>query len=339
MKVIVLGTAAGGGFPQWNCACALCAAARQGRLPARTGDCVAVSGDARSWWLLNTSPDLCAQLLATPALAPGPGTRDTPLRGVLLTDAEADHILGLPLLRGGPPLEVLAGATVLEALPLREVIDSYTPWHWTALTPDTPYELAGGLTVTLHPIGRKAPKFVNSPTEYASWVCAYRIEARPDGGTLLYAPCFDTWSPALDALVASVDCALLDGTFHSADELAPVAPGATAQRTMGHLPITGPGGSLAALTRHPRVRRIYTHLNNTNPLLDPDSPAHRSVTAAGVQLLPDGTELTLPRPAHQPLHDPGRPTEPPHFTEAAPAAGTPQGLHPTPARPLRRAGP
>ena len=293
MRVIVLGTAAGGGFPQWNCACALCSGARAGRLPARTQDCVAVSGDSQAWWLLNASPDLGAQLLATPALAPGPGPRESPLRGALLTDAEADHTLGLAVLRGGPPLEVLATPAVLSALLLRAAIDSYTRWRWTPLTPGGEHELEGGLTVTVHPIGSKAPKFANSPADDPAWVSAYRIEDRGAGDTLLYAPCFGAWTPALDKLVAGVDCALLDGTFHAADELGVRAPGAPNQRSMGHLPVSGPDGSLAALARHPRVRRIYTHLNNTNPLLDPDSAARAALAGTGAEVVSDGTELSL----------------------------------------------
>jgi pyrroloquinoline quinone biosynthesis protein B len=293
LRAIVLGTAAGGGFPQWNCACALCSAAWDGRLPARKQDCVAVSGDSRAWWLLNASPDLGAQLLATPSLAPGPGTRDTPLRGVLLTDGEADHTFGLPVLRGGAPVEVFATPAVLASLPLRDVIDRYTPWCWRPALPSVGYELAGSLTVTVHPIGSKAPKYLNSPSAAGTWVCAYRIEDRLTGDSLLYAPCFGAWTPVLDELVAAVDCALLDGTFYTADELGLRAPGAPAQRSMGHLPISGPDGSLAALARHPHVRRIYTHLNNTNPLLDPLSAAAAELAAVGVELVPDGTELVL----------------------------------------------
>ncbi|MEZ0069645.1 pyrroloquinoline quinone biosynthesis protein B [Streptacidiphilus sp. MAP12-20] len=294
MRAVLLGTAAGGGVPQWNCACALCTACRAGRLPARTQDCVAVSADSPSWWLLNASPDVAAQLQATPTLAPGPGPRDTPLRGVLLTDAEADHTLGLPALRGGPPLEVLGTAPVLDALPWRAMIDRYTPWQWTTAEPGRAYPLAGGLIVTVHPVGDKVPKYVDPvPSGTTGWVSALRVEDPSDGSALLYAPCFGAWSSVMDELLATVDCALVDGTFFSADELGSRAPSAPGQHAMGHLPVSGPSGSLAALARHPGVRRVYTHLNNTNPLLDPASPARAAAAAAGVDVLPDGTELVV----------------------------------------------
>ncbi|MFF1808096.1 pyrroloquinoline quinone biosynthesis protein PqqB [Streptomyces sp. NPDC058251] len=310
MRVVLLGTAAGGGFPQWNCACALCSAARDGTLPARTQECVAVSGNSRDWWLLNASPDIRTQLTGTPALAPGPGPRDTPVRGVLLTDAEADHVMGLTILRGGAGLKVYAAPPVLATLaPLRAMLDRYAPWEWEDSLTEGGFVLAGGLVVSAHPVGPKAPKYVAGTAPDAHWVTAYRIEDLAGGGVLVYAPCLGRWAPALDALLSTATCALLDGTFYAANEMgtavrAPdgrprtafhgqaVMP-ATAQATMGHLPVSGARGSLAALLRHPRPRRIYTHLNNTNPLLDPASEAHARVTEAGVEVLPDGAEFVV----------------------------------------------
>ncbi|MEU5445166.1 MULTISPECIES: pyrroloquinoline quinone biosynthesis protein PqqB [Streptomyces] len=298
MKVILLGTAAGGGFPQWNCACALCARGRRGELPARSQECVAVSGDGRDWWLLNASPDIRTQLLAAPALTPGPGPRDTPVRGVLLTDAEVDHALGLAVLRGATGLTVYAAPPVRGALsaelPVRGLLDRYAPWDWRDATAPGGFAVAGGLTVTAHPVGTKAPKYAHAPDPDAPWVCAYRIEDPATGGALVYAPCLATWPDGFDDLLASATCALLDGTFFSAGELGTATSSAGAgQSLMGHLPVAGPGGSLAALARHRGLRRIYTHLNNTNPLLDPSSAAHAAVREAGVEVLPDGSELVL----------------------------------------------
>ncbi|GGW41809.1 coenzyme PQQ synthesis protein B [Streptomyces lucensis JCM 4490] len=296
MRVVLLGTAAGGGFPQWNCACGLCKSAREGRLPSRTQECAAVTGNGRDWWLLNASPDLRTQLLATPALWPGPGPRDTPLRGVLLTDAEADHVTGLSELRGAPGLQVYAAPPVRAALAgARTALERYAAWEWADSLADGGFVLAGGLVVTAHPVGVKVPKYVPAPQPNAGgpWVTAYRIEDLASGGVLLYAPCVGAWSPALDGLCGEADCVLLDGTFHAADEMGTAVRAGGGQAAMGHLPVTGPDGTLTALARHAGARRIYTHLNNTNPLLDPSSPARARAAAEGVEVLTDGAELVL----------------------------------------------
>ncbi|AVH60394.1 MULTISPECIES: pyrroloquinoline quinone biosynthesis protein PqqB [Streptomyces] len=294
MKVVLLGTAAGGGFPQWNCACALCAAARDGKLPARTQECVAVSGNSRDWWLLNASPDIRTQLTATPELAPGPGPRDTPVRGVLLTDAEADHVMGLTILRGGAALKVYAAPPVLATLaPLRAMLDRYAPWEWADSLTEGGFVLAGGLVVSAHPVGSKAPKYADGAAADAPWVTAYRIEDLATGGVLVYAPCLGRWTPELDALLATATCALLDGTFYAADEMGTAVRSPNGQAAMGHLPVSGARGSLTALARHLGPRRIYTHLNNTNPLLDPASDARARVTATGVEVLPDGSQFVV----------------------------------------------
>jgi pyrroloquinoline quinone biosynthesis protein B len=294
LRVVLLGTAAGGGFPQWNCACALCLAARGGTLPARTQECVAVSGNSRDWWLLNASPDIRTQLISTPALAPGPGPRDTPVRGVLLTDAEADHVTGVTVLRGGAELKVYAAPPVLAALsPLRAMLDRYAPWQWADSLTEGGFVLAGGLVVSAHPVGSKAPKYLAGPVADARWVTAYRIEDLATGGVLVYAPCLGGWTPLLDELLATATCVLLDGTFYAADEMGAAVRAPAGQAGMGHLPVSGAHGSLAVLARHPGPRRIYTHLNNTNPLLDPASDARARVTEAGIEVLPDGAEFVL----------------------------------------------
>ncbi|MGV9246390.1 pyrroloquinoline quinone biosynthesis protein PqqB [Streptomyces sp. NPDC003710] len=294
MRVVLLGTAAAGGFPQWNCACALCTAARDGKLPSRSQECVAVTGNSRDWWLLNASPDLRTQLASAAPLRPGPAPRDTPVKGVLLTDAEADHAMGLGVLRGGADLKVYAGPPVLAALaPLRAVLGRYTGWEWADALTDGGFVLAGGLVVTAHTVGTKAPGYVVGAAADEPWVIAYRIEDLATGGVLLYAPCVASWSQALDDLLATADCALLDGTFYAADETSGAVRGEAVQAAVGHLPVAGAQGSLPHLARHPGPRRIYTHLNNGNPLLDPASAARRRVTDAGVEVLEDGAELVL----------------------------------------------
>ncbi len=272
MKVILLGTAAGGGCPQWNCACRLCTAG----LPPRSQDCVAISADGAGWYLLNCSPDIRAQILGTPALRAGPGPREIPLRGVLLTDAELDHTLGLLMLREAGGLPVRAPDAVLRALsPFRSIADGYG--GWTSLT-DLP-----GLRVEVLPVSDKKPKYAAAGE--GPWVVAYRISDLATGGVLVYAPCLKSWPPGFDSFVDGASLVLLDGTFYAPDEMAGV--GGPDQLAMGHLPIT------ASLPRIAGRRWAFTHLNNTNPVLDPASPEHAAVLAAGALLPPDGTTYVL----------------------------------------------
>ena len=255
MIVRFLGTAAGGGIPQWNCGCPGCATAREAGVD-RTQDCLAVSGDGSAWYLVNASPDLRAQVLAAPELAPPPGTRDTPVRGVLLSTAELDHVLGLPLLREAAELTVYGSGTVLAALaPVRSVLAAYADVHWHRLDAGEAVGLAGGLWVRRWTIGSKRPRYARAGSGVSSgdeWVSALDIvDSR--GARLLYATCFAEWTPALAGLVDAADCAVLDGTFHTAAEF---------ERVTGHLPVEH---SLAAV-RGRKTRIFYSHLNNTNPL-------------------------------------------------------------------------
>ena len=292
MKAVLLGTTAGGGFPQWNCACALCVRARSGSLPSRSQDCLAISGDGIDWWLVNASPDIRTQIASCALLDPGPGPRDTPLRGALFTDAELDHTLGLLTLRGGAGLTVWAPDAVLHALKdqfdLRAVIDGYAPVAWRSVEAG-PFDL-GGVRVSAIPISGKRPKYARSSTVDGNWVVAYRFEDLVTGGVLVYAPCLASWPTGFDEVVAGADCLLLDGTFYAESEMGSATGSSSGQAAMGHLPITH---SLAELRRFPHVRRICTHLNNTNPVLDPASPEAAELRAAGIEVPLDGTVIEL----------------------------------------------
>ncbi|WP_410640749.1 pyrroloquinoline quinone biosynthesis protein PqqB [Amycolatopsis sp. lyj-346] len=275
MKVILLGTAAGGGCPQWNCACRLCTA---GLVP-RSQDCVAISADGAGWYLLNCSPDIRSQILGTPELRAGPGPRESPLRGVLLTDAELDHTLGLLMVRESGGLPVWAPAAALSALsPLRAIVDGYGDWTWSSDVD------ISGLRVDVLPVSDKRPKYATA-TAGGPWVVAYRITDPATGGVLVYAPCLRSRPPGFDAFVADASLVLLDGTFYAPDEMAGV--GGPDQLAMGHLPITASLPLVAG--RH----WAFTHLNNTNPVLDPASAEHAAVLAAGASLPPDGTRYSF----------------------------------------------
>lgn len=293
MKAVLLGTTAGGGFPQWNCACALCVRARSGELPSRSQDCLAISGNGTDWWLVNASPDIRTQIAACSLLNPGPGARETPLRGALFTDAELDHTLGLLTLRGGTGLTVWAPGTVLHALKdqfdLRTVIDGYAPVAWRQVEPDQSFEI-GGLRVSAIPISGKRPKYARSSIVDGHWVVAYRFEDVVTGGVLVYAPCLASWPAGFDEVIADAQCVLLDGTFYAPSEMGSATGSSSGQAAMGHLPISA---SLPELRRFPGMRRIYTHLNNTNPVLDPSSPESAKLREAGVEVPLDGTVIEL----------------------------------------------
>lgn len=273
MIVRVLGSAAGGGVPQWNCACDGCTAARRAGID-RTQDSVAVSGDGAAWYLINASPDIRAQLLAAEVLRPGPGRRDTPVRGVLLTTAEVDHTAGLLSLREAVHLEVYGTATVLSAVPLIPMLGRYTDLRLGEL----PATLEGGLTVRSLTVGTKVPRYAR-PDCGTDWVSALRITDDRTGRAFVYATCLPGWTDRFDAFLEGADVALLDGTFLDADEPARVAGLVRTPREMGHLPIAD---ARAALARHPGTRALFGHLNNTNPLAVTAAPG---VTADGSVLL------------------------------------------------------
>lgn len=297
IRIRILGTAAGGGLPQWNCACAECGRARAaGPATWRTQEGLAV-GDAGGWYLLNASPDIRTQILSAPELTPGPGRRQSPLRGVLLTDAELDHTLGLVALREGTALEIYATTPVLDALetgfPVRRLLEPYAGPGWHTVVPGETIRLGDGLAVTAIPLGPKRPRYAAHLPAGADWVVGYRIEDQRSGRVLLYAPCLAQWSDAVEAACESAQCVILDGTFYRDDEMALAAGGGATARAMGHLPISGPGGSLERLRRHSGARRLYTHLNNTNGAANPGSAERSALNLAGVEVAMDGQVLEL----------------------------------------------
>ncbi|MFF7991541.1 pyrroloquinoline quinone biosynthesis protein PqqB [Kitasatospora xanthocidica] len=302
MKIRLLGTAAGGGLPQWNCGCADCTAARRTGA-ARSQDCLAVSGDGRAWYLVNASPDLRSQLLTAPELAPAPGTRDTPLRGVLLTSGELDHTLGLLTLREAAGLTVHATAPVRRALhgafPVGPLLAAYTKAGWHTVTPGESVELAGGLRAEPFALGGKRPRYAadlpgEDGPDRTDWVTGYRFTEEDGGARAVYAPGLADWTPAVDRAVAGADVVLLDGTFSTAEELAERTGGARRSSGMGHLAVRD---SLPHLARNPGPRYLYTHLNNTNPLAHPASPEAAGLladlAAAGAAVAEDGLLLKL----------------------------------------------
>jgi pyrroloquinoline quinone biosynthesis protein B len=281
VKVRILGTAAGGGLPQWNCGCPGCQTARAGG-GGRTQDCLAVSGDGSAWYLVNASADLQRQLAAAPELAPAPFTRDSPVRGVLLTSAELDHTIGLLSMREAKSVRVFATASVQSTLPFTAALSAYTHIDWCAVTPGQPIGLDGGLTVHAFAAGTKRPRYAHD-ARGTDWTVAYRFTDERTGSALVYAPSLAHWSRAFSTGIAGAKVVILDGTFARVGEL-----GNT--QAMGHLSIEE---SLPQLRAHAGPMYVYTHLNNTNPLAFAEPVTTARLAAAGARVATDGESLEL----------------------------------------------
>jgi len=297
MWVRVLGSAAGGGFPQWNCACPPCRAVRDGSRPARprTQSSVAVSADRRRWTLLNASPDVRAQLGSCPDLHPD-GNGEVPLQAVLLTDAELDHTLGLLLLREGGGLVVHATEatrdTLYDGTALLRTLEAYCPVQWRPVVPGADVPLGDGLSYRAFDVPTtKRPRFGSGPRE--GRVVGYRVTDERTGRALVHLPVLQELTPAVCAQLEDCACLLVDGTCWSDDELVRLGRGSRTAREMGHLPISGPGGSLEQLAALPIERRVYVHVNNTNPILLEDSPERRAVEQHGLEVAVDGLDLEV----------------------------------------------
>ena len=297
MWVRVLGAAAGGGFPQWNCGCPQCRVVRDGSRPcrSRTQSSVAVSADYQRWFLLNASPDIRAQIESFPALQPG-GIRHSPLEAVLLTDAELDHTLGLLLLREGGGLVVHATEatrdTLYDGTALLRTLEAYCPVEWRPVVPGADVPLGDGLSYRAFDVPTtKRPRFGSGPRE--GRVVGYRLTDGRSGRALVHLPVLQELTPAVCAQLEDCACLLVDGTCWSDDELVRLGRGSRTAREMGHLPISGPGGSLEQLAALPIERRVYVHVNNTNPILLEDSPERRAVEERGLEVAVDGLELEV----------------------------------------------
>jgi pyrroloquinoline quinone biosynthesis protein B len=281
IRIHILGSAAGGGLPQWNCACANCVAARTGKIKPQTQSSIAISADSeefQNWWLINASPDLGRQIESTPLLQPRHDPRrNTPIAGVLLTNADIDHALGLFLLRQREePLVVYARDETRTAIEwLDDVLAPFCGIEWRKISSD--FQRLNGN------IGFRAIELPHS--------VAFQFLDEASGRLALVAPAVSELTREMSEASADSDVILFDGTFWSDGELGAVRAGARSAREMNHLPISG--GSLDFLRQSPARRKIYTHVNNTNPILMPDSPEYAELEQAGIEVARDGLEIGL----------------------------------------------
>lgn len=304
MRIHVLGSAAGGGFPQWNCNCLNCDGVRNGRIraSARTQSSIAASGDGENWVLFNASPDVLQQIRNFPALQPARALRDTAIAAIVLIDAQIDHTTGLYMLREHrTPWPVWCTPGVREDLsvgnPVFGVLAHYAGIDWRALPLNDRFSIDGapGLAFEALSLTSNAPPY--SP---------HRDKPQPgdnigvtlvdtaSGKRIFYAPGLGEMEPHVWAAMQRTDCVLVDGTLWTDDEMIRLGASSKTSRAMGHLPQSGPDGMLEWLDRLPRAtRKVLIHINNTNPILDEDSPQRAELSARGIEVAFDGMEIAL----------------------------------------------
>ncbi len=295
LTALVMGSAAGGGFPQWNCACRLCALSRAGdpRAVARTQASVAFSADRANWLVVGASPDMRQQILQTPALQPT-GPRHSPIAAVVLVSADVDGIAGLLNLRERQAFRLYAPQAILDILAENRVFDVMSSVVTrVAVEPGQPVAVGHGMTLTLLRMPGKTPLYheaQGATQPEAADTYAALVEA--GGKRAILAPACAEVTPAVRARLAEAELVFFDGTLFRDDEMIEAGVGSKTARRMGHVPIDGPGGSLAALADLPG-RRVFLHINNTNPILLEGSEEHRAVLAAGFSVARDGMEIRL----------------------------------------------
>lgn len=299
MLLKILGTAAGGGLPQWNCSCPNCQAVRQGQADVSwlNQSSIAIQATEKDWFLVNASPDVRQQLelLRDTKLL---SIRDNPIAGVILTDAEIDHTTGLIVLReSAQPLRVYGTQIVKKALtegfPLLKTLESYCGVEWSNLKVGSTVSLTPNLKVEIFALAAKAPKYMRSQNIAGDWVIGLTFSDRATGKVVTYAPGLAELSDRLLKRFESSDCILVDGTFWQNDDLLTLGISTRTARDMGHLPLAGEDGSLQYLSQLKRPRKILVHINNTNPIHIASSKERKMVEVAGIEVGCDGLTIQL----------------------------------------------
>lgn len=305
MQILILGSAAGGGFPQWNCHCANCKGLREGSIKAtpRTQSSIAVSADGKNWVLINASPDLRQQINQSPQLWPEQGSRGTNIRAAILTDSQIDHTTGLLTLREGLPLDVYCTDVVYEdlsgAYPLFNLLKH---WHGGLNFYQIGTDYRQSFTVgdidqiEFYPvvIESNAPPY----SRYRDKVVAgnnigLKIVDKTSGKYLFYLPGIVESNPLVEQVLSEASCVLIDGTLWLDDEMIAQGVGTKLGSEMGHMPVNGDFGTVALLNKFNIERKILIHINNTNPILNEESSQHQFVRDNGVEIATDGMAITI----------------------------------------------
>lgn len=300
-----MGVAAGGGFPQWNCACPNCRDVRRGD-PALTPmlqSSLVISANNKDWYLVNVGPDVSRQIESFPELHAGPGIRETPLAGVILTDAELDHSIGLLSLREGSHLTIYGTETVKKCLhsafPIFPMLKNYCSWKWQSLTTHTPNRLGvtieDSILIETVPVSSKPPLYVqsNDHDQDDIWEVGLLLKNERSGKSVAYFPTLDRMTPEIESALHKADILLVDGTFWSEDELVSIGATKRNARDMGHLPISGPSGIIETLSSFSAERKILIHINNSNPILKKGSKEAEILKRHGIEIAYEGMELEV----------------------------------------------
>jgi pyrroloquinoline quinone biosynthesis protein B len=304
LSVFILGAAAGGGFPQWNCNCNVCQLAWTGdpRVKPRTQASIAVttgpngsSDGVPPIVLLNASPDLRQQIIATPALQPR-GLRTSPIAAVVLTGGEIDQTAGLLTLRERGPFGLFGTAGTLDAIASNPMFNALAPdvVQRTPTKAGAPFPLPGGIEAEIFLVPGKAPLYLegDDPQLEAETEANVGVELRANGARIVFIPGAAKLTPAMSERLVDADVVLFDGTLFDDNEMIAAKAGVKTGRRMGHMPVGGADGTLQALAGLAK-RRILIHINNTNPILIEDSPQRHAVEAAGFQVAEDGMRIEL----------------------------------------------
>ena len=264
---------------------------------------LAVSPSGRDWYLINAGPDVRAQIESFPALHPGPGIRETPLAGVILTDAELDHTIGLLSLREGSHFTIYGTETVRNSLrgafPVFPMLKNYCSWRWQSFHPFSPERVGskvseGTMTVEAIPVSNKPPLYaqMQEGNGYSEdiWEVGLLIRNENSDRCLAYFPTLQTFTPAIEKQLEKADILMVDGTFWSENELVEMGATGRSARKMGHLPV---GGTVEKLATFPAERKIFIHINNSNPILREDSVERRTLEQLGFEVGYDGMELEV----------------------------------------------
>ncbi|WP_298854072.1 pyrroloquinoline quinone biosynthesis protein PqqB [uncultured Ruegeria sp.] len=296
LRAIILGAAAGGGLPQWNCGCENCNLARRGEIPAQTQSSLAVSPDGQNWAILNASPDIRIQLGNTPLLFPT-GLREMPVQSVLVTNGDIDHVAGLLTLREMQPFTLFATNSIHDVIAENPIFDALNASvvKRRPILLNEPFELVTNLTATLFPVPGKVPLYLEGEHVQTDLVGEQTVGValHTQGKSAYYIPGCAALTPELRAQLDGADLLFFDGTLWQDDEMVRTGLGQKTGKRMGHMSMDGPEGSIAGFADMQIGRKVFVHMNNTNPVLRPNSAENAQACAKGWTIGRDGMEITL----------------------------------------------